>query len=243
MLVQDLFTRLSYGELSNLAIGMEGAGSIDVNREAQALAAVTTALTALYTRFQLRIAFLTLEAMSEVDSYVLSSEHAESNLLAHPTIPHYIKDVTAMPRPFADDVIRILGVRRLDVAATIGLDESLDFLVNSRENATNAVKTLAYNEIRLLTALPGEQFEIEYQANHPPLTLSGSIQIMPALEEALQARTAAAIFAGMSGEAHVARSKELLARYEQLCAEAKLNDMSQESSSNAFDKLRDKGFV
>ena len=247
MLVQDLFTRLSYGELSSLAIGDSGSGDIAAGKEEQVLSAITLALSAIYTRFQHRVSFLVLEATAGVSSYVLDVAHCESDV-SEQTAPRYIKDVTLMDAPFPDDLIRVLSVRRMDVADTTTLDEQLILPINGRRAPAEAVgaKMLAFNEFRLANAVAGELFEVEYQAKHRALSLGEdgnvTIQIMPALEEALQARTAAALFAGMTGDAHVARAGELLARYERLCEIAGLNDMAQESGSDEFDKLRDKGF-
>ncbi len=243
MQVQDLFKRLSYGELSNLSIGNEGAGTIADGKEAQVLSAIQLALTTIYARFQHRVSSLVLEATEGVSSYVLDSQHAESDTTSSPSIPRYIKDVTEMPAPYPDDLIKILSVVRRDRPETPNVDEARPFQINSRRNQENAAKVLAYNEFRLLSAKLGDLFDVEYQAKHPTLALGGSIQIMPALEEALQARAAAAIFSGMTGETHVARSQELLARYEALCQMVLLNDMAQESGSDDYDRLRARGWV
>lgn len=242
MNVQDLFARLSYGELSSLSISEEGSGAIATGKEDQVLSAISLALTSIYTRFQHRISYLVLEAMEGVPSYVLDLVHCESHTEAPHTTPRYIKDVTEMPAPFPDDLIRILAVTPLISEAPTQESASAFVPINARRTPFINARITAFNELRL-GAAPGDLFEVEYQAKHPALSLASTIQIMPALEEALQARAAAAIFSGMAGEAHVARSAELMARYEQLCSEAKINDMAQETNSDEFDRLRDKGFV
>lgn len=243
MQVQKLFERLSYGELSSLSIGSSGAGEIQPGKEEQVLSAIELALTGLYTKFKQRTSFLILEAMDNIPSYILDPLYCESDSTPGNNKPRYIKDVTLMTAPFPDDLIKIISVTRQDSTLTPDVDEELPFEINGNRNTSSNVKIMAYNEFRLLTGAAGDRFEVEYQAKHPKLEVDGTIQLAPALEEALQARAAAALFAGMTGEAHVARSQELLMRYERLCDMAMLNDMVQESSSDDYDRLRAKGFI
>lgn len=248
MNVQELFERLSYGELSNLEIGMDGAGAIAAESQMKIVSQINTALTALYSRFLQRRAFLELEMQEGMSTYVISSEFALSNTEPTRTAPAYILD--SAEAPFRDDLIKILSVSRRDDPATAGIDEARGLPINHRDTVTGrsiGITIMAHDTIHVRDPQPGQRLLVEYQANHPrlsvPAVMTETISIMPALEEALQLRVASGVFSGMGGEAHSIKGAELLARYEQLCQLAKLDDMAQESSSDIRDRLRDKGFV
>lgn len=222
MLVRELFQRLSFGELSNLDMGMEGAGTIELGSQPRVVVQTTKALTALHSRFILRRAYLPLELKDGQHDYEMA----------------------------CDDLIKILAIDRLDDAFTPDINEALSLPINSGDAATGQAhggKIMAHNRLHFRAPVAGARYLIEYQANHPRLSLPPSldeeISIMPALEEALQIQVAAGIFGGMGGDSHKATAEGLLLQYEQLVQMAKLEDMAQESSSDTRDRLRDKGFV
>lgn len=246
--VQELFERLSYAELSSLSIGMEGDGEVTDHGRPQIIRHIGVALSALYSRFLHKRSELVLEAMDGVQKYVLDRAHAESDTTPN-SVPRYIRDVTLMEEPFQDDLIKILSVRRQNepkVPGDLLRGRETLFSINARNNDKTSARILTHNSLRLLTAQPGELFHIEYQANHPKLDPhlceDQGIEIMPSLEEALQARVAASVFSGMTGEIHVAIANGHMARYEKLCEMAALDDLLQESGTDARDRLRDKGF-
>ena len=65
MKLLDLFERLSFGELSNLAIGMEGAGTIRESDQRKVLAHVNDGLLQLYSRFILQTKYLFLRKLKQ----------------------------------------------------------------------------------------------------------------------------------------------------------------------------------
>lgn len=216
MRVQDLFERLSFGELSSLSIGMEGAGDIEPSKQDSVIAKINNALTGIYSRFIHQRDFLTVAAETGKRRYQIAPP---------------------------EGVVKILSVVRLDDPTTDRVDERQTMGINSR-NSSAGIQILNHDTFFIQAPRGGEIYEVEYQANHPRLTApEDEITIMPALEEALQARVAAAIFSGMSGDGHRARSQELMALYEQRCAEAQSEDMAQEGGDDHYDRLRDKGFV
>lgn len=216
MKVQDLFERLSFGELSSLSIGMEGAGGIEPSKQDSVIAKINNALTGVYSRFIHQRDFLTVAAEAGKRRYQIAPP---------------------------EGVVKILSVVRLDDPETTRIDERLTMGINSR-NSSDGIQILNHDTFFLSAPKEGDRYEVEYQANHPRLTSpEDDIVVMPALEEALQARVAAAIFSGMGGEGHRARSQELMVLYEQRCAEAQAEDMAQEGGDDHFDRLRDKGFV
>lgn len=215
MRVQDLFEQLSYGELSSLSIGMEGAGDIAPDKQDMVITQINAALKAIYTRFLHRRDFIEVAAVAGQRRYQVA-----------PT----------------EGLIKILSVVRKDDPAT-DRDECLVLGLNSR-NSSHGVQILTHDSFQLPAPQAGELYEVEYQAGHTKLTaLADEITVMPALEEALLCKVAASIFSGMNGEGHRSKAQELMGRYEQLCSEAQMEDMAQESGDDEFDRLRDRGFV
>ena len=220
MELQELFKRLSYGELSALSIGMEGAGSIAEDQQGKVQSHIELALKALHARFILRRGFYTLTIVGTQKSYDLS---------------------TLIP-----DLVKILSVGREDNPLTPA-NEAQPFGINRHDHLDGTIQILSHDEILFESAVAGERYTIEYQAGHPalpdPIDLEAQVRILPALEEALQVRVAAGIFSGMSGDAHVAKSVQLMNRYEALCAVAEEGDLAQDDTTSGFDRLRDKGFI
>lgn len=221
MQLQELFKRLSYGELSGLAIGMDGAGDIAEADQGKVQTQIELALTALHSRFILRRGFHTLTILEGVKTYAIS---------------------TAIP-----SLVKILSVGREDDPTTTRVSEAYQLGINRHDDLSGSIQILSHDEILFESAVAGERYTIEYQAGHPPLPVPVDpetvISILPALEEALQVRVAASIFSGMAGEAHINKSMHLLNRYEQLCAAAEEGDLAQEDMTSGFDRLRDKGFI
>lgn len=246
--VQELFERLSYAELSSLSVGMEGDGEVTEHGQPRIIHHIGVALSSLYSRFLHKRSELVLQATEGVQKYVLDKAHAESDTTPN-TVPRYIRDVSLMEEPFQDDLIKILSIRRQNepkVPGDLVWNRETLFSINARNNDETSARILTHNSLRLLTAEPGELFHIEYQANHPKLDsqlgADQIIEIMPSLEEALQARVAASVFSGMTGEIHVAIANGHMSRYEQLCQMAALDDLLQETGTDARDRVRDKGF-
>lgn len=241
MKINDLFTRLSFGELSALAIGMEGTGSIREADQPKILSYTNAALTSLFTRFIQRRHFLTFVAQPALRQYVMSSRHAVTGGGAGPA---YILDSDDLP--FQDDLIKILAVEREDDPETFRNDSALMGI--NRRGVPDGVEMVSHDTLLFREQpKPGVRFLVEYQAKHPrlqvPVDLEADISIMPSLEEALQLKVAAGVFSGMTSETATAKSMELEGRYEALCLLAEANDLTQESGSDQFDRLRDRGFI
>ena len=103
MKLEDLFSRLSYGELSNLSIGNEGRGSIKEEDIPKLVAHVNDGLTRIYSRFVLCTKQLLIEQVQHITNYHLITKYAES---AGADVPWpYIKDLPG--NLFKGDVIRM----------------------------------------------------------------------------------------------------------------------------------------
>lgn len=243
MNVGDFFERLSYGELSGLSIGMEGGGTIDPDSQNRIVSYTKTALTGLYSRFAHNISYVKLELVEGLHDYKLNAIHAVSNEDVNNTDPRYILD--SVDDPFTDNVVKVLAIAQLDDPDTVE-DESKELRLNVHPSL-GGLKMPSYDKIYVPNPIAGAILNIEYQADHPKLSLPADeteeIYLAPLLHEALEMRVAARVYNAMSGEAHVTRAQLLQRRYEHLCLMAESKDLLQESETSTFDKVRDKGFV
>lgn len=233
MRVGDLFQRLSLGELSNLSIGMDGAGTIEPGKRDQIVMMANSVLVEIYSRFVHRTGFVTLELQPNLKKYRLSPENAVSNTTSGNTAPRYIKD--SVQEPFTGGVIRILSVTHQEDPEAAAKEDPLD------------VRPLSFDGVFVKNPRAGVFLEIEYQARHPELGLPANttdeISLAPYLEEALQVKVAAAVYAGMNGEGQMAKSMALLSRFEEICQRVKEEGLLQELPQVSIDRFGMGGFV
>ena len=76
MLLEDLYQRLSYGELSNLSIAMEGTGSITEAGQPRIVTYANEALIRLYSTFILRSNSVMIALVDYITMYHLSKRFA-----------------------------------------------------------------------------------------------------------------------------------------------------------------------
>lgn len=221
MKLEQLFKNLSYGELSNLSIGNEGAGYISADDIPKLVMYTNQSLTALYTRFILNYRELVLKSYDHIAFYYLRPEFAQSNEL--PAHKKYIID--SPMEPFTGDVIRVLQVFN-EVGKELPLNDNEQYA---------AVYTPQYDCIQLTHPCNDDVFSVHYQATHPALKdddLCQEIRIPFFLEEALQAHVAYKVFSHMNGQENSAKSQEHMQRYENICLEVMEKDLVHTSVSN-----------
>lgn len=235
MKVEDLFSKLSYGELSNVSIGNEGRGSIDEKAHLKLIGYIDEALLALYGRFILRESDLMIETRTHITNYHLFSQFAESSESDEP-FP-YIKDLPG--EPFKDDVIKILSVFDMynNSIKINDVDDRLSFF-------TPMPQTL-----QIPRPKDGVAYSVGYQARHLPLVqdeeglLDQKIILPFVLERALQAFVASKVYSHMNGQENMIKSQEYMSAYEGVCLEVQTNDLVNSTFSTSHHKLENRGFV
>lgn len=101
----EIFKQLSYGELSQLAIGgHDASGIIQESDYPKIIAHLNLGLLELYKRFDLRREEVIIQQHDHIGRYYLDSKFAESNEESNEPVK-YIKDSAHMP--FTDNVLRI----------------------------------------------------------------------------------------------------------------------------------------
>lgn len=104
MKLKEIFDQLSYGELSQLAIGGGNVGQIVPADYAKMAAHVNLGLAALYRRFALKEGKIKIELQPEQTRYPLLSKYAVSSRNSREPV-RFIKDTTMFP--FKDDINKV----------------------------------------------------------------------------------------------------------------------------------------
>lgn len=233
MNVGELFQRLSFGELANLSIGTDGSGFIAETQHGRVVSYANSALTALHSRFIHKINYATVQLSAGIQRYQLAPLYAVSNTTPNNTKPRYIIDTAE--EPFPDDVVRIIQATGTTISAETG--DVVEILT----------RMVSHDTLFVTDPVEGALLTVEYQANHPrlsiPVDLTEGISLAPLLEEALEARIAAYVYSAMDGEAQMAKSQTLLNRFESICALVKLESLLQEGAPADHDRLPKGGWV
>lgn len=239
----ELFANLSYRELNDLALGHEGAGTIREEDQEKLRSMVQSALTEIYSKKTVKVGYVRIQVQENIRTYALDPRHRVSDTDPANTAARYILD--SLAEPFTGDVIKIKSVAREDDPSTDAFEGagvrvnhlSRASQIGIQPDAANSLDPLAPPSIRMVefdtfrieAPVPGEILRVEYQADHPrlsvPVDLKDRIKIPPQLQEALQVRVASAAYAASNNELHVARSQGLLNYYRTLMQEADLEGL------------------
>lgn len=236
MKVAELFERLSYGELSNLAISEEGSGSIKEASKPKLILYANDGLLSLFSRYILKERQLILETLQHITNYHFKKKYAEiaGNDLGEPY--KYIKDLPN--EPFEEDVIKVL-----EVFDSSGQPRPL----NDKENRLS-LYTPQPDSLHVPLPVSGQALGVLYQARHPKLEDKGGnvldqyIDIPFFLEGALQAYVASKVFSHMEGQDNKITSVEHMTTYESKCAELETKDLINTTHHTSHQKLERRGF-
>lgn len=237
MNVEEVFSGLSYGELSNVMIGNDSTGDIDKKYHAKLITYINEGLVRIYSRFPLKEESLFIELEEHITSYRLTNEYAESN--TESTKPYkYIKDYPA--NPFKDDVIKIL-----EVFDSYGLN----LPINDR-NHVDSLFTPQPNVLQVPRPLTGIALSVVYQARHHKISynaedesyLSEQIILPFSLEAALSNYIGYKVFSHMNSDDSGVKAQEFYALYEAILNEVSEGDLASVSSVSTDEKLHIRGF-
>ena len=241
MKIDDLFRKLSYGELSNLAISNSGSGDSVEAKWPQLIDYTNDGLMLLHSRFILSEKELVLEQVAAQTKYNLTSKYAVFGGAGSGVTDHYLIDTA--DEPFLDDLIKVLVVRNAD-------DEKL--ALNDQEDPDSLFTPSALVlQIQVPVAL--EQLTLFYQAKHPvlldeitadvPNVLDQDIEIPNYLKNALQQWVAHKVYSHMNGQENVHKSQEYLTAYEVACRGVEQGDLAHQTFHTSHTKLEDRGFA
>ena len=160
MQLSDIFSQLSFGELSQLSIGGANAGVIDASNYPNAVAHVNMGLNALYSRFPLKEGRLTFNLQPGRTLYPLDTREDT--------------DFTGND-DFLDDVIKVEKVFTAE-GVEMSVNDGADFYSCHTPSAT--VLRVPYDLVNAGTDLPSElvtsALKVAYRASHPLIVVNGA---------------------------------------------------------------------
>lgn len=170
--LSEIFEQLTYGELSQVALGgAEQGGILSEATQRKVMSHIKLGLTSLYKRFNLKQGRLTLQLFPDVDTYPLLGKYAVSSRGVEPK--RWIVDTTTAP--YGEDILKILAVTG-DSGYGFELNNYADdFSIITPAMDILRVPTLVLNPTNDVAACYlTSQLQITYQADHPkfPGTLS-----------------------------------------------------------------------
>lgn len=163
MKLSDIFSALTHGELSQLAVGGKKDGGIYPYHSDEICSYINLGLNDLFSRFPLRYEEAVIQQKEGVTLYHLRKEYALSN--TESTEPHkYIIDSPFMP--FNDNVIKIERVM---------FEDGVDIELNTHGD-TNAVYTPSFDTIQSMYGDDDCALSVVYRAGHPKVFTSDTVK-------------------------------------------------------------------
>lgn len=237
MKLSEVFTQLSYGELSQLNLGGSGAGVIDPSNYAQMVAHVNLGLMALYKRFPLKESRLTFALQAGRTTYPMSTA----------------EDVMFMSgdTDFEDDILKIERVYT-SRGYEFGLNDLEDVYSCHTPSATvlRVPAEVSAQAASLPDHLKTDSLVVVYRAMHPILEVKGTNYSPTKVElelpyshlEPLLLFVASRVNnpIGMTQEFHAGNS--YAAKYEQSCQQLEIQNLRVDQGSQS-NKLQRNGWV
>lgn len=238
--LSDVFSQLTYGELSQVSIGGGSAGQINDNNYAQVLAHINLGLTALYKRFPLKEGRLTIVTQANRITYPLTLDYAISNT-ASTEVNRFIDDMVI---PFKEDILKVERVYN---------SNGYEFGLNDEGNS-NSVFTPSANVLRVPGLIDPElmtpTLEVVYRANHPSISVGDNafnpnlvnLELPITHLEPLLLFVASRFHSpiGMVNEFNA--SNNYAAKYEAACQEIEQHNLRVDQGSQ-HDRLHNNGWV
>lgn len=231
MTLRELLKELSLGELSNLAVGIEGYGLIRDDKIPNVVSMVNEALLRLYSKFILKKNILYLELNEHTTEYHLDSKHAYSN---PESIDKYVQD--SFDHPFKDDLIKVLDV----------MTYSGKHLPLNNRTEEWSVYTPSFNVLQISYPRWGQVLTVVYQARHPTLypdQLDDEVDCPDVLLGALKAYVAQLYYGNMNTQDAVANAQKYSNIYNTIIADVLAQDLVSVTYSQTSSKFHKNGFV
>lgn len=232
--INSLFEVLSYGELQNLASGVEGNGAIEEQAQPKVITAANEALLKLCQRFPMIEKQVLVETRAHITNYHLIPEYSESAYDPSKVRYPYIKDLPG--EKFLDDVLRILFV----------YDSMGNKLPLNNQEHPLSLFTPKAKVLQVPRPLEGVMLSVSYQARHPQLTrddLDAEIQIPDVLLAALTGYIGYAMFSGIGTAESTAKAAEYIGKYETTCTEVEEFDSLSTTISQTNSRFNKNGWI
>jgi hypothetical protein len=231
--VGELFKVLSYGELGNLSLGMEGAGSIEESAQPRIMLHVNEGLLRLYSRLVLMEKDLLIEMVGGITSYHLDPRFGEAAWDREVARYPYIKDGLD---PFTGDLIKILAVYD-SYGRTLPLND---------DEHPESLFTPQANMLQVPRPRDRASLSLVYQAKHPPLSHERPeemILLPEVLHGALTAFVGWKVYSFMNTAEATVKAAEHKLRYEEITLGAVAADLVSTSFSTTNARFAKRGWI
>lgn len=231
-----LFQRLSRGELSNLAMGMDGAGTILPSKKAAIVDYANDALVKLYGKFVLEEQEVLIEMNEWTTNYHLLPRFAVQFAPTSEEEDEPIRYILDLPKEkFKGNVLKILRVT----------DSNGNRLPLNDEECGDSLYTPQANVLQVPEPEAEKSLSVVYQSAHHELTgePEQDIELPLILQEALRSYIAYKVYSNMNGETSVGRANEHYQMFESICSNVTENDLVNSSVSTTNTRFASRGFV
>lgn len=253
MKLSDIFDSLTYGELSQIALGGATENGINEHNYTRILTHINLGLTELHKRFLLKQREVTLQLSPDRLMYVLDKTYAKANRESY-SKTKYILD--SSDSPFQDDVLKIERVFD-SFGNELGLNSEAGRLCVREGTSTLGVPayprnevprvfTPSYNTLRVPATVKGDSLTVVYRANHPQIVNevgyfeldTVTVDLPMSHLEPLLYYVASRVLnpVGMSQEFH--EGNNYAAKFEQSCTQLMLQDMEVDSGEDTYPLTR-----
>lgn len=247
--LQEIFDRLTFGDLSHIALGGAALGQIESKNYPHVINCLNGALTALHKRFLLRTAEITVQQIVGITTYYLR----KARTISTGTLPKYILDT--VDNPYTEDLFKIESILNASRVPFIINDASISvskpvYDQNSVIIQTSPIYTPAFDTIFLTPADPVEQFIVQYRANYPRILITDTIDptaievnISDAYIDALSLSIAARVYTPLtSGDGQMSAASIYAIQYEAECKRLENEGMAIEDRTEP-DRFERNGWV
>ena len=235
MNVDELYSRLSYGELSNLSMALDGNGSIEETSQPKIINAANEALLRLYSRFVLKQRDVLVEMVEHITNYHLLRRFTESQ--GNPTEEPYLYIKDLLKERFEQDVIKILEV--------YDSRDNYQLPLNDAERS-DSLFTPQANVLQVPRPQDGVCLSVMYQARHPKLYVDDTeqeIELPDVLEGALMAYIAYKVYSQINTQEAQGIAQGHAANYEAVCLEAVDRDLVSTSVATTNTRFYKRGWI
>jgi hypothetical protein len=236
MNVADLYSSLSRGELSNLAIANGSDGTIKPASRPSIISHANEGLLRLYARYVIKESYVWIQMHEHITRYQISPRLTPSYVPTGPSDNEPIRYIiNTSDRPFDAGVIKILSIFDTD---------GYQIPLNDR-GAIFSVFTPQPNLLQVPNPKHGRVLNVSYQAKHAVLQdeLEEAILLPDILWGALTAFVAYKVFSHMNTADSTAKAKEHLSIYEAICSEAVGMDLVNTTVSNTSNRFHNRGWI
>jgi hypothetical protein len=159
MKLSDIFDQLSYGELSQLAVGnAEGAGILEKDYP-MLISHINMGLLELHKRFDLRREELVIQQYAHIQTYLIDKRFATSSTSNEPY--KYIMDSSF--EPYTGNALKI---------ERVFAEDGKEYVLND-DSDWDSLHTPTYLSLQVPLPEPTASLLVEYRANLPKIPLRG----------------------------------------------------------------------